>query len=94
MLRAFEIAGYGPEEVQKRFGGMLNAFRFGAPPHGGLAPGIDRIVMLLAQEPNLREVIAFPMTQNAEDLLMSAPSAVTEQQLRELRIRIVEPRKA
>ena len=94
MLRAFEIAGYGPEEVQKRFGGMLNAFRFGAPPHGGLAPGIDRIVMLLAQEPNLREVIAFPMTQNAEDLLMSAPSAVTERQLRELRIRIVEPRKA
>ena len=60
MLRAFEIAGYGPEEVEKRFGGMLNAFRFGAPPHGGLAPGIDRIVMLLAQEPNLREVIAFP----------------------------------
>ena len=94
MLRAFEIAGYGPEEVQKRFGGMLNAFRFGAPPHGGLAPGIDRIVMLLAQEPNLREVIAFPMTQNAEDLLMGAPSAVSEQQLRELRIRIVEPRKA
>jgi aspartyl-tRNA synthetase len=94
MLRAFEIAGYGPEEVQKRFGGMLNAFRFGAPPHGGLAPGIDRIVMLLAQEPNLREVIAFPMTQNAEDLLMNAPSAVSEQQLRELRVRIVEPRKA
>jgi aspartyl-tRNA synthetase len=94
MLRAFEIAGYGPEEVEKRFGGMLNAFRFGAPPHGGLAPGIDRIVMLLAQEPNLREVIAFPMTQNAEDLLMNAPSTVSEQQLRELRVRIVEPRKA
>ena len=73
MLRAFEIAGYGPDEVEKRFGGMLNAFRYGAPPHGGLAPGIDRIVMLLAQEPNLREVIAFPMTQNAEDLLMGAP---------------------
>jgi aspartyl-tRNA synthetase len=93
MLRAFEIAGYGPEEVEKRFGGMLNAFRHGAPPHGGLAPGIDRIVMLLAQEPNLREVIAFPMTQNAEDLLMNAPSAVSEKQLRELHIRIVEPRK-
>jgi aspartyl-tRNA synthetase len=92
MLRAFEIAGYGAEEVERRFGGMLNAFRFGAPPHGGLAPGIDRIVMLLAQEPNLREVIAFPLTQNAEDLLMNAPSAVSERQLRELHIRIVEPR--
>jgi aspartyl-tRNA synthetase len=93
MLRAFEIAGYGPEEVEKRFGGMLNAFRFGAPPHGGLAPGIDRIVMLLAQEPNLREVIAFPMTQNAEDLLMGAPSTVSEKQLRELHIRLADSRK-
>jgi aspartyl-tRNA synthetase len=93
MLRAFAIAGYGPEEVEKRFGGMLNAFRFGAPPHGGLAPGIDRIVMLLAQEPNLREVIAFPMTQNAEDLLMGAPSAVSEKQLRELHIRLADSRK-
>ena len=93
MLRAFELAGYGAEEVEKRFGGMLNAFRYGAPPHGGLAPGIDRIVMLLAQEPNLREVIAFPMTQNAEDLLMNAPSPVSEKQLRELHITIAEPRK-
>jgi len=91
MLRAFEIAGYGPEEVEKRFGGMLNAFRHGAPPHGGLAPGIDRIVMLIAQEPNLREVIAFPMTQNAEDLLMGAPSTVSDKQLRELHIRVVPP---
>jgi len=91
MLRAFEIAGYGPDEVERRFGGMLRAFRYGAPPHGGLAPGIDRIVMLLAQEPNLREVIAFPMTQNAEDLLMNAPAPVSEKQLRELHIRVVEP---
>jgi aspartyl-tRNA synthetase len=88
MLRAFEIAGYGADEVEKRFGGMLRAFRFGAPPHGGLAPGIDRMVMLLANEPNLREVIAFPMTQNAEDLLMNAPSAVSERQLRELHIKL------
>jgi aspartyl-tRNA synthetase len=93
MLRAFEIAGYGSGEVEKRFGGMLNAFRYGAPPHGGLAPGIDRIVMLLAQEPNLREVIAFPMTQNAEDLLMNAPAPVSDRQLRELHIQIAEPRR-
>jgi len=92
MLRAFDIAGYGPDEVEKRFGGMLNAFRHGAPPHGGLAPGVDRIVMLLAQEPNLREVIAFPMTQNAEDLLMGAPSPVSDKQLRELHIRVVDPK--
>ena len=92
-MRTYRLKPGSTPEVEKRFGGMLNAFRHGAPPHGGLAPGIDRIVMLLAQEPNLREVIAFPMTQNAEDLLMNAPSAVSEKQLRELHIRVVEPRK-
>jgi aspartyl-tRNA synthetase len=90
MLRAFAIAGYSQEQVEQRFGGMLNAFRFGAPPHGGLAPGVDRIVMQIADEPNIREVIAFPMTQNAEDLMMNAPAPVSDKQLRELRIRIVE----
>jgi aspartyl-tRNA synthetase len=88
MLKAFQIAGYDADEVERRFGGMLRAFRFGAPPHGGLAPGIDRMVMLLANERNIREVIAFPMNQRAEDLLMGAPSEVSPQQLRDLHIRI------
>lgn len=91
MLEAFRIAGYPPEEVEKRFGGMLNAFRFGAPPHGGIAPGVDRIVMLLADEPNIREVILFPMNQQAQDLMMGAPSEVALKQLRELNIRVVSP---
>ena len=76
MYKAFEIAGYGPEEVEARFGGMINAFSYGAPPHGGIAPGVDRIVMLLADEQNIREVIAFPMNQKAQDLLMQAPGEV------------------
>jgi aspartyl-tRNA synthetase len=93
MLKAFEIAGYSAEEVEARFGGMLNAFRYGAPPHGGFAPGIDRIVMLIADEPNIREVILFPMNQRAEDLMMGAPSDVHPDQLRELSIRAATPPK-
>jgi aspartyl-tRNA synthetase len=91
MYKAFEIAGYSREEVDREFAGMINAFKFGAPPHGGSAPGIDRIVMLLADEPNIREVIVFPMTQKAEDLMMGAPAQVRPKQLRELHIRVVEP---
>jgi aspartyl-tRNA synthetase len=93
MLKAFEIAGYTREETEQRFSGMLNAFRYGAPPHGGTAPGIDRIVMLLADVPNIREVTMFPMNQQAQDLLMGAPSEVSARQLRELHIRIVQPEK-
>ena len=91
MYKAFEIAGYTKEEVDTNFAGMINAFKFGAPPHGGSAPGIDRIVMLLADEPNIREVILFPMNQKAEDLMMNAPSEVYPNQLKELHIRIVDP---
>jgi len=91
MLKAFEIAGYGPEVVEDKFGGMLNAFRYGAPPHGGLAPGIDRIVMLLAGAENIREVIAFPLNQQGMDLMMNAPSEVLEKQLKELHIRLAPP---
>jgi aspartyl-tRNA synthetase len=93
MLKAFEIAGYAREETEARFGGMLNAFRFGAPPHGGSAPGVDRIVMLIAGEENLREVTMFPMNQQAQDLMMGAPSEVSPKQLRELNIRVVMPEK-
>ncbi|MCR8726248.1 aspartate--tRNA ligase [Frigidibacter sp. ROC022] len=89
MFKAFEIAGYPASEVEARFGGMVNAFRYGAPPHGGCAAGIDRIVMLLADESNIREVILFPMNQRAEDLMMNAPSAPTNEQLRELGLRVV-----
>src|SRR3954470_982179 len=93
MLRAFEIAGYGPNVVEEQFGGMLNAFRHGAPPHGGLAPGIDRIVMLLAGETAIREVIAFPLNQQGQDLMMNAPSDVADKQLKELHIRTALPLK-
>ena len=89
MFKAFELAGYGEEEVRKRFGGMVNAFRFGAPPHGGCAAGIDRVVMLLADTANIREVIMFPMNQRAEDLMMNAPSEATSDQLMELGLRVL-----
>ena len=88
MIKAFEIAGYGREELEARFGGMLRALRYGAPPHGGLAPGLDRIVMLIADVPNIREVTAFPLNQQAQELLLGAPSPVEERQLRELHIRL------
>lgn len=90
MYRAFEIAGYDRSVVDDKFGGMIQAFKYGAPPHGGIAPGVDRIAMLLANEQNIREVIAFPLNQNAQDLMMRAPSTVTEKQLKELHLKIVE----
>ena len=93
MEKAFAIAGYSREELEQRFGGMLRALQYGAPPHGGIAPGIDRIVMLLCGEENLRQVVMFPMNQQAEDLLMGAPSEVSPKQLKELNIRVVLPPK-
>ena len=92
MYKAFEMAGYGPEEVDNRFGGMISALKLGAPPHGGSAPGIDRIVMLLADEPNIREVIAFPMNQQAQDLMMGAPAPADDRHLKELGIRLDGPK--
>ena len=94
MIRAFEIAGYPASEVEARFGGMLNAFRYGAPPHGGSAPGIDRMVMLLADEPNIREVILFPLNQGGEDLMMGAPAPVDAKRLKELSLKLDLPAKA
>ena len=91
MIRAFEIAGYDQSEVEARFGGMLNAFRYGAPPHGGSAPGVDRIVMLLADEPNIREVILFPLNQQGEDAMMGAPAPVAPARLKELSLRLDLP---
>jgi aspartyl-tRNA synthetase len=91
MLKAFQIAGYDEDTVKSKFPALWNAFHYGAPPHGGIAPGFDRIVMLLADEPNIREVIAFPLTQKAQDLLMGAPSTVTEKQLKELHLQVKLP---
>ena len=93
MVKAFEIAGHSEQTVIERFGGMYRAFQYGAPPHGGMAAGVDRIVMLLAGEQNLREVALFPMNQRAEDLLMGAPSPATPKQLRELHLRLNLPDK-
>ncbi|WP_170003041.1 aspartate--tRNA ligase [Pseudopontixanthobacter vadosimaris] len=94
MYKAFEIAGYSKDVVDAQFSGMIEAFKLGAPPHGGSAPGIDRIVMLLADEPNIREVIAFPLNQRAQDLMMGAPSAVSRQQLKDVHIRLLEQPRA
>ena len=90
MYKLFSIAGYDKKEVEEKFSGMINALSYGAPPHGGIAPGIDRIVMLLANEKNIREVTLFPLNQNAQDLLMKAPSQVDEKQLKELGIKITD----
>ena len=86
MYKLFKIAGYSEEKVNEKFSGMINALSYGAPPHGGIAPGIDRIVMLLAEEKNIREVTMFPMNQNAQDLMMNAPSEVDDNQLKELNL--------
>ena len=88
MVKAFKIAGYSEKELSSRFGSLFNAFKFGAPPHGGSAPGIDRIIMLISGEENLREIVAFPMNQQAEDLMMGSPNTVNESQLRELGIEL------
>ena len=90
MYKAFELVGYPKEVVDERFGGMIKAFRFGTPPHGGFAHGLDRIIMLLCGETTIREVIHFPMAQTKEDLMMGAPARATEQQLRELRIQLLD----
>lgn len=92
MEKAFEIVGYGKEVIEEKFSALYNAFKFGAPPHAGIAPGVDRIVMLLANEPIIREIITFPMDRNARDVLMGAPSTVTEKQLKEVHIKIDLPK--
>ena len=88
MYKLFSIAGYDKKQVDEKFSGMINALSYGAPPHGGIAPGIDRIVMLLANEKNIREVTMFPMNQNAQDLMMNAPSEINQEQLKELSLSI------
>ena len=88
MLKAFEIAGYGEDTIKEKFGALYNAFKFGAPPHAGMAPGVDRMIMLLTDEENIREIIAFPMNSNAQDVMLGSPNEVTEQQLREVHIKI------
>ena len=88
MVKAFEIAGYTEEDLQKKFGALYNAFQFGAPPHAGMAPGIDRMIMLLRNEENIREIIPFPMNGNAQDLMCGAPGEVSEMQLRETHIKV------
>jgi aspartyl-tRNA synthetase len=90
MYKLFSIAGYDKKHVDENFSGMINALSYGAPPHGGIAPGLDRIVMLLANEKNIREVTMFPMNQNAQDLMMNSPSSVTTEQLKELNIKILD----
>ena len=93
MYKLFAIAGYSKETVDEKFSGMINALSYGAPPHGGIAPGIDRIVMLLANEKNIREVTMFPMNQNAQELMMQAPSKVEADQLKELNIKVIDKKK-
>ena len=90
MVKAFEIAGYSEQEVETRFGALYNAFKYGTPPHAGAAPGVDRMIMLIANEDNLREIIAFPKNKKARDVLMGAPSNVTEEQLRDVHIKLIE----
>ena len=92
MLKAFGIAGYEAEEVENSFSGMINAFRHGAPPHAGIAPGVDRMVMLILGEPSIREIIAFPLNGSAQDLLMNAPSPVSQDQLKELHLKLNLPK--
>ena len=93
MIKAFEIAGYDKQTIENKFPALFNAFHYGAPPHAGIAPGIDRMIMLMQDEPSIREVIAFPMNSKAQDLLMGAPGEVTEEQLRDVHIKIRESKK-